>query len=187
MRTVFAVLSLAASAFAFQVTQPNGSQGWTLNSNSNKVAWTSVSTDRANFTIVLVNQNTTPAFQQVLDALVDTNLSSIFVNLPNTVTAGKNYQVNLVQDADDLNTILAQSPQFTVASASSSTASGASVTAPTVSSPTGNSGSVSQSAPAPDQSTSALNPTSNANGAVGRAVGGGVIALSLAAVSSLLF
>ena len=46
---------LAASAFAYQVTEPTNATGWTT-AGSNVVAWDKVSTDPANFTIVLVNQ-----------------------------------------------------------------------------------------------------------------------------------
>jgi hypothetical protein len=56
MRAALTLLSLAASAFAVAVTQPNASQGWTIGSGQNTVSWSSVSTDRANFTILLVNQ-----------------------------------------------------------------------------------------------------------------------------------
>ena len=55
MRSVFALLALAASAAAYQVTQPTNATGWTT-AGSNVVAWDKVSTDQANFTIVLVNQ-----------------------------------------------------------------------------------------------------------------------------------
>ena len=63
-------------------------------------------------------QNTNPPVQQILDALVDTSLGNISVTLPHTVTAGANYQVNLVQDSENLNSILAQSNKFTIATAS---------------------------------------------------------------------
>ena len=56
MRSALALLSLAASALAFTVLEPSGSQNWVLAADNNTVAWSSVSTDRSNFTIVLVNQ-----------------------------------------------------------------------------------------------------------------------------------
>ncbi|KAI0031656.1 hypothetical protein K488DRAFT_51560 [Vararia minispora EC-137] len=120
MRAVLAFLSLVSCALAISVTKPNASQGWVLNASNNTVSWTSVSTDRANFTILLVNQNTTPAFQQILVALRDTSGGSTAVSLPNTVTAGSGYRVNLVQDTQNLNSILAQSEDFTIAPASTS-------------------------------------------------------------------
>ena len=55
MRSVAFLLALASSAFAFTVSEPNNSTGWTT-SGPNEVAWTTVSTDPANFTIVLNNQ-----------------------------------------------------------------------------------------------------------------------------------
>lgn len=56
MRSVFALLSLAASGLAFTVLEPSASQNWVLAADNNTVSWSSVSTDRSNFTIVLVNQ-----------------------------------------------------------------------------------------------------------------------------------
>lgn len=49
------LLALAASAAALQVTQPSNSSGWTT-SGPNTVTWSSVNTDKSNFTIVLNNQ-----------------------------------------------------------------------------------------------------------------------------------
>ena len=55
MRSIAALLAFAASALAYQVTGPTNATGWTL-SGPNVVSWNMVSTDRSNFTIVLVNQ-----------------------------------------------------------------------------------------------------------------------------------
>lgn len=55
MRAVAALLALATSALAFQVTQPTNATGW-VTSGQNTVSWQAVSTDPANFTIVLVNE-----------------------------------------------------------------------------------------------------------------------------------
>lgn len=55
MRSIAALLAFAASALAFQVTQPTNGTGWTI-TGPNTVAWDAVDTDPANFTIVLVNQ-----------------------------------------------------------------------------------------------------------------------------------
>jgi hypothetical protein len=71
-------------------------------------------------------QKTTPAFQQVIKALQPTSAGSTTITLPDTVTSGGNFQVNIVQDSENLNTILAQSVVFTIASASSSSSSVAS-------------------------------------------------------------
>ena len=137
MRSIAALLAFAASALAFQVTQPTNATGWST-AGSNVVAWTSVSTDAANFTIVLVNQvrppavrhpqapisqkdrqNVFPPTTQILAALVDSSLGNTTVNPPSGGwKSGAGFQVNLVKDDTDLNTILAQSPQFTIAAAS---------------------------------------------------------------------
>lgn len=55
MRSVFAVLSLAASALAYSISQPSSSENWTT-SGPNVVVWERVDTDATNFTLVLVNQ-----------------------------------------------------------------------------------------------------------------------------------
>lgn len=55
MRAVLALFSFAASALAYSVTEPDATTGWTT-SGPNVVVWSMVSTDPANFTIVLDNQ-----------------------------------------------------------------------------------------------------------------------------------
>lgn len=65
----------------------------------------------------------------MLAALVDGTLGNTTVNPPSGgwPTPGGGYRVNLVQDANDLNTILAQSPEFNITqptSKSSSTTTG---------------------------------------------------------------
>ena len=65
-----------------------------------------------------------PPTSQVLAALVDGSLGTTNVNPPSGGwKTGKGFQVNLVKDAEDLNTILAQSPQFEITNPVSSTAS----------------------------------------------------------------
>ncbi|KAI0663203.1 hypothetical protein C8Q70DRAFT_956578 [Cubamyces menziesii] len=136
MRSVAFLLALASSAFAFTVSEPNNSTGWTT-SGPNEVAWTTVSTDPANFTIVLNNQNIFPQTTQVLAALVDASLGKITVNPPSGGwKSGPGFRVNLVKDAQDLNSILAQSDMFTISTSTSSTFSTATGTG-TVSAGTG--------------------------------------------------
>ena len=55
MRTIASVLAFAASALAYSVVAPTNATGF-VNDGQNTVSWTKVSTDAANFTIVLVNQ-----------------------------------------------------------------------------------------------------------------------------------
>ncbi|KAI0637967.1 hypothetical protein C8Q77DRAFT_401032 [Trametes polyzona] len=134
MRSIAVLFALAASAFAFSVTEPTNSTGWTT-SGPNQVSWTKVDTDAANFTIVLVNQAHFPPTKQVLDALVDASLGKIVVNPPSGGwKTGSGFQVNLVKDAENTDAILAQSEQFTISTSTSSTFS------------TATSGSVSASA-----------------------------------------
>ncbi|KAI0650216.1 hypothetical protein C8Q79DRAFT_998108 [Trametes meyenii] len=125
MRSVAVLFALAASALAYQVTEPTNSTGWTT-SGPNQVSWNKVDTDSANFTIVLVNQASFPPTSQVLAALVDGSLGKTNVNPPSGGwKAGTGFQVNLVKDAENLNTILAQSNQFSITTSTSSTFSSA--------------------------------------------------------------
>ncbi|THH31291.1 hypothetical protein EUX98_g2864 [Antrodiella citrinella] len=173
MRSVAIFLSLAASAFAYQVTSPTNSTGWTT-TGPNVVSWTRVDSDPQNFTIQLSNQQSFPPKTETLIALVDgTKSTSVTVSPPSGGwVAGPGYQVNLVS-ADNTNSgILAQSGQFTITAGSGSTfSSGSSSSGSTTSgSPTSNTltvtntgaaqntGSSGGSTPT-DASVSSLNPT----------------------------
>jgi hypothetical protein len=114
MRSFFALIPFVAFASAYQVITPNQSVNWTT-AGSNTVTWQRVSTDAQNFTIVLVNQHQTPSYEQVLDALVDGTLNKVTVNAPSSGwPTGADFQVNFVQDSQDLTTIYAQSGQFSI-------------------------------------------------------------------------
>ncbi|KAK0468131.1 GPI-anchored small secreted protein [Desarmillaria tabescens] len=124
MRTAAVLIACATSALAYSVTVPNASQGWT-NSGSQTVSWEKVSTDRANFTIVLTNQDRSVLSQdQTLASLVDGDLGTTQVNPPGEGwIVGGTYRVNLVQDSENLNSILAQSSEFNISESSSSSSS----------------------------------------------------------------
>jgi len=138
MQIFVTLLALAASAAAYSISEPNNSTGWTI-AGPNIVKWSMVSTDPANFTIVLSNQASFPPTTQILDALVDGTLGTIAANPPSGGwVAGTGFRVNFVANSEQLSTILAQSDDFTiktaVVSSSSlpsglSTASGSTVTA----------------------------------------------------------
>ncbi|TFK71808.1 hypothetical protein BDN72DRAFT_409600 [Pluteus cervinus] len=136
MRAVFtSLLAFAASTLAYQVTFPGGASGWT-DSGAQVVTWQRVDTDRLNFTIVLVNQvcprlffrvlvcvvlmpaqnpSIFPNGSTVLAALVDGLSGNTTVNPPSGGWPdGTGFRVNLVQDAADLNAILAQSTEFSI-------------------------------------------------------------------------
>jgi hypothetical protein len=49
------LLSVVASAFAYLVTVPNQTQGWT-NQGNQTLSWQRVDTDPSNFTVLLTNQ-----------------------------------------------------------------------------------------------------------------------------------
>ncbi|KAG2369641.1 hypothetical protein BDR07DRAFT_1388023 [Suillus spraguei] len=126
MRSSAAILLASiASVFAYQVTSPGGSQGWTT-SGSNYLMWERADTDPLNFTVVLTNEDQAvmPDGPQVLGALVDGTLGITLCNPPDEGwPQGAGFRVNLAADAEDLNTLLAQSDQFNINSTTSSTSS----------------------------------------------------------------
>ncbi|KAH9071572.1 Ser-Thr-rich glycosyl-phosphatidyl-inositol-anchored membrane family-domain-containing protein [Lactarius deliciosus] len=130
MQFFFTLLSFVALASAYQVTSPGGSSGWTI-AGPNVVTWQRVSTDPLNFTIVLSNQARTPSYQQVLAALIDGNLGKFTVSPPSTgFPTGTGFQVNLVKDSENLSTIYAQSQQFAIVQATTTTSSSLTATTP---------------------------------------------------------
>jgi len=116
MRSLFTVLSLVASACAYQILTPSNSSGWTT-VGPNLVSWQRVNTDSNNFTMVLVNQDKTimPSGEEILIATVDGTQNSIAVPAPSGgFPTGTGFQVNFVKDSQDLTTIYAQSNQFSI-------------------------------------------------------------------------
>jgi hypothetical protein len=158
MKFFFTLPSFVALATAYQITSPGGATGWTT-AGPNSVAWSRVSTDPLNFTIVLVNQNITPSYSQALDALVDGTLGNITVNPPSTgFPTGDNFQVNFVQDATHLSTILAQSTQFSITQSNSTSTTTSTPTTFATTNPTQTAGTGT------DTNTNDLNPTGTTNG-----------------------
>ncbi|KAF7798329.1 hypothetical protein EIP86_009550 [Pleurotus ostreatoroseus] len=167
MRAYATVLAFAASALAYQVTAPTNATGFSTD-GSNTVSWDRVSTDPQNFTIVLVNNNVFPNYEQVLDALVDGTQSTIQVNPPSTgwPSVGTGYQINFVQDSQHLTTILAQSNDFSfhapTSSSGSSSASGSSTGSLSGSSASAATGlTVSQTSPSSAGATNSAGSSSN--------------------------
>ncbi|KAG9104891.1 GPI inositol deacylase [Ceratobasidium sp. 370] len=141
--------SKASGSLAYQVTFPTASGKWYSGEVTNQLTWDRVSTDATSFTIVLTNQNRAllPTDQQLI-ATVDGTTGKVDVPAPSGgFPVGKGFRVNLVKSTTELNSILAQSPEFEIASGMSpvSSASTASMTssvvrtslvvAPTASSP----------------------------------------------------
>ncbi|KAA1466707.1 hypothetical protein DENSPDRAFT_856324 [Dentipellis sp. KUC8613] len=198
MRTIAAVLSLAASALAYSVSQPNSNQGWTT-TGPNIVSWSRVDTDAKNFTLVLVNQDRSvmPQNDQVLSAFVDGTTGQLTASPPSGGwPTGKGFQVNLVEDPNHLNTILAQSNQFTITQGTSSVSSVSGVSTPasvastpvvSAANPTGtNNAAGTDGSLNPSQSLTDTSPSpSNAAGRL--AIGSqGILAMGLAALGALL-
>ncbi|KAG8218656.1 hypothetical protein J3R82DRAFT_4321 [Butyriboletus roseoflavus] len=130
MRVFASVLLTVSSAFAYQVTFPGNAQGWN-NTGPNYLSWARVDTDPLTFTAVLTNVNTNS--NQVMDNNIDGTLGIVQCSAPSGGwPSGSGFRVNLVQDAQHLDTILAQSNQFNITAVSSgSTTSSASTQAAT--------------------------------------------------------
>jgi len=118
------LLSFLATTWAYSVLTPNDSVGW-VNQGSNNLTWTRVDTDPLNFTVVLTNQNMSGFQSEVLAALVDGTLGFTRLNPHNGGwPTGSHFRVNLVKDDLDLNSILAQSPEFDITEANSTSTTG---------------------------------------------------------------
>ncbi|KZT29345.1 hypothetical protein NEOLEDRAFT_1056485 [Neolentinus lepideus HHB14362 ss-1] len=130
MRSYTAVLlSLAASALAYQITSPNANSPWT-STGPNTVTWQRVSTDASNFTLLLTNTDRTvlPDNNQVLVAVVPGDAGSLAVPEPsNGFPVGSSFRLNLVKDPQDVNTIYAQSDEFNIVQSSSTTSASSTV------------------------------------------------------------
>jgi len=195
MRSAAALLSLAASAFAYQVTFPTSSEGWT-NSGAQTLSWTRVDTDPTNFTVVLKNSDPSVlADEQVLAAQVDGTLGNTTLNPPSGgwPSPAGGYQVNLVQNTTELNTILAQSNDFNITESTSSSSSSSTGSASSGSSTGTPSATTTDSATGPDTSSSGTDSTSSPssttsskNGAVSLGAQTGLFGV-LALAGALLF
>ncbi|KAF7301852.1 hypothetical protein MIND_00751100 [Mycena indigotica] len=174
-RTLLALAAFAASVSAFTVTAPRTGQNFTTD-GSNVVSWTTVASDRKNFTIVLSNGN--PADNQQLKALVDATSGTTTVDPPSTgwpAPGAGPFQINLVQDTQNLNAILAQSSQFFFAAPKVSAAPSPSgpVTQPPPPTQQPNNNPSGSSPPAPSDSGLVTPP---ANGAASMGANAGLVA-----------
>ncbi|CAE6501906.1 unnamed protein product [Rhizoctonia solani] len=170
MRSSFvALLSLIASAAAYQVTYPQSTDKWFAGTVTNTLKWDQVSTDAATFCLVLVNEDRSllPVNNQQLIATVPGSTGTIEVPAPSGgFPVGKGFRVNMVKSPTDVNTILAQSPEFEIVSGTGTSSGTLSATSSVsrsvvVVSPT--------SAAAATTTSSDLNPTStprSSNGAM---------------------
>ncbi|KAG8716033.1 hypothetical protein FRC11_010759 [Ceratobasidium sp. 423] len=157
MRSSFvALLSLIASAAAYQVTYPGGGDKWYAGTVTNTFKWDRVSTDAESFTLVLVNDDRSllPVNNQQLIATVPGSTGTVEVPAPSGgFPVGKGWRVNMVKSPTEVTTILAQSPEFEIISGTG-TSSGTVSATPT-------------SAGTTPSSTTGLNPTSAASSSNG--------------------
>ncbi|KAL4770218.1 Ser-Thr-rich glycosyl-phosphatidyl-inositol-anchored membrane family-domain-containing protein [Aspergillus nidulans var. acristatus] len=132
MRLVLAssLLPLAVSVGALQVTQPE--KGAEIDpSSSFTVKWDSVSTDPSSFDLYLVNNAVYPSVEKKIASDVDTSDGSYTVDGVSGLEHGGGYQINLFSNSGHNTGILAQSEQFNVTGADSTSSSTSSTTTPT--------------------------------------------------------
>lgn len=175
-------LASIASAFAYQVTAPGDTQGWTT-SGPNYLTWVRVDTDPLNFTAVLTNQNQAimPQGPQVLNALVDGTTGSIVCNPPSGGwPQGSGFRVNLAADAEHLNTLLAQSNQFNINSSTSSTSSTSKTATISTASATTGAATLTSAAASTTSSDTSTTPTSSSAAILGMKVETGILTAAAA-------
>ncbi|KAJ3576175.1 hypothetical protein NP233_g593 [Leucocoprinus birnbaumii] len=117
MHALAILLAIVAPTFAYQVTGPSGSKGWT-NVGPQPVTWQRVDTDPTNFTIVLTDTNRAELSEdQVLVAQQDgVATNTVNCNPPSAGwPLGKTFRINLVKSTEDQSTIYAQSSEFQIA------------------------------------------------------------------------
>ncbi|KAJ3829267.1 GPI-anchored small secreted protein [Lentinula raphanica] len=164
MRSAAALtLAFAASAYAYSVTFPTETEGWT-----NSGAQT-VDTDPLNFTAVLVNNDASIlADPQILAAQVDGTLGNTTLNPPSGgwPSPDGGFRVNLVQNTTELNTILAQSPTFNITAANTTSSSASTSGTVAASGTTAAAGTTVTAASTSDASAATTSTTSFDNGAI---------------------
>ncbi|RAK72696.1 GPI anchored serine-threonine rich family protein [Aspergillus fijiensis CBS 313.89] len=169
MRFSYAVLPLAAIVGALEVTSPTKGEDVDV-SNSFTVKWDSVSTDASNFNLYIVNNAVYPPVEQKIASDVETSKGSYTVSGLSGLTDGYGYQINLVSDEPQNSGILAQSQQFDVKGASSSSSSSSSSSASSSSTSSASSSSSSSASSSSSSASSASTTlTSTASSSTGTA------------------
>ncbi|KAL6231637.1 Ser-Thr-rich glycosyl-phosphatidyl-inositol-anchored membrane family-domain-containing protein [Aspergillus navahoensis] len=129
------LLPLAVSVAALRVTQPE--KGAEIDpSSSFTVKWDSVSTDASSFDLYLVNNAVYPSVEKKIASDVDTSDGSYTVDGISGLENGGGYQINLFSNSGQNTGILAQSEQFNVTGADTTSSSTSSTATPTISSST---------------------------------------------------
>ena len=128
--SVAAALALVASTLALQVTAPAERSNLDL-SKDNKISWASVSSDPTTFNIVLTNMNVNPSVRIQIATNVETSVGFYDVGPISGAVPGENYRINLESTSSSNQGILAQSGQFNVVAAGSSSTFSASFSSST--------------------------------------------------------
>lgn len=119
--TILSLLPLALSVAAVNITEP--AKGADVDvSGSFTVKWTSVNTDASTLDIVLVNNAVYPPVSEKIASGIDTSKGSYTASGLKGVTSGSGFQINLLSTDAQNTGILAQSQQFDVTEAKSSSA-----------------------------------------------------------------
>lgn len=122
-------LALVASTLALQVIAPAKDSSIDV-SKGFQIKWVAVSTDPSSFTISFTNLGN-PSSRKIIASNVQTSAGSYDVKSVDGVAPGDNYQINLESNSSNNQGILAQSGQFTIVAAGSSSTSSASFSSST--------------------------------------------------------
>lgn len=125
----FVAISLLAAAQALTITAPKANDAWDF-SQTNTIEWTSVDTDPANFSIVLVdNASSAGPKQTVIKDLVNT--ADHKYSFTNFVAApGDKYQIRFVGTTASNTGIVTQSENFNVTKSGTAPTTTTSASAP---------------------------------------------------------
>ncbi|KAL4747425.1 Ser-Thr-rich glycosyl-phosphatidyl-inositol-anchored membrane family-domain-containing protein [Aspergillus terricola var. indicus] len=172
------LLPLAVSVGALQVTQPQ--KGAEIDpSSSFTVKWDSVSTDPSSFDLYLVNNAVYPSVEKKIASDIDTSDGSITVDGVSGLENGGGYQINLFSNSGHNTGILAQSEQFNVTGADSTSSSTSSSATPTptsststetestTSTSTGTSTTLSSTTPTTESESASATPSSSGSSTPG--------------------
>ncbi|KAL4996444.1 Ser-Thr-rich glycosyl-phosphatidyl-inositol-anchored membrane family-domain-containing protein [Aspergillus recurvatus] len=174
------LLPLAVSVGALQVTQPE--KGAEVDpSSSFTVKWDSVSTDPSAFDLYLVNNAVYPSIEKKIASDVDTSDGSYTVDGVSGLENGGGYQINLFSNSGHNTGILAQSEQFNVTGADSSSSSTSSTATPTSTSSTS---TESESTTSTGTSSTLVSTTTTSTSATSSSSGSSTAGSSNAAASA---
>jgi len=165
--------SFVLGAVAYTVTSPSSSSPWT-STGPNTLSWIRVESDPTTFAVVLTNtdRSALPVNNQPLAASIDGTTGAVAISPApgGFFPVGAGFRVNLIKSASEVDTILAQSPMFSIISTDDHSPSSVipTIIAASLSfaqSPASTAASATQTQPVPGTTltVTGLSPTANAD------------------------